>query len=698
MTRFFPVVLLCFAYGAVAQSSPSHEAEIKRLLKSLNEAHVQPRAIDDSFSQWNFDNLLRELDPDAMYFTAQDVQSLSVLRTRIDDELKASSPWTFLPKVTALYQASLERYKQGIIELSSVAIDFNNQSSFTPDTTFEATAEKLKLKWALEFRINTFGRLYDRSIKKPGQPEKEFLSQNEKLAREQVSRVMLRSAEKYLSKPNGVRDFVAAKFMNSITNSFDPHSSYFSPQKIKEYMASLSSKGAYYGFGLDENEEGEVCITELKPGGSAWKSGQIFEGDVIEEIQFGSEPAIEVFGFSVEDVVSILDESPKNEMKLTVRNAEGVSRSVALRKEAGDSEENVVKSFLLTGKQKVGLISLPAFYSSWSETEQGRCANDVAREVVKLKREHVDGIILDIRFNGGGLMDEAVAMAGIFIDAGPMVALKDKSGDVKTIKDMNRGTIYDGPLLVLINGASASASELFAAAMQDYNRAIVVGGTTYGKGTAQQIFPTANTAGVAAKRTMKSLSPGPGDSGFASITIGRFYRVTGKTNQFVGVVPDIAVSDILSKLTIGERYAPCALASDSVQKKMYYQPLPPLPIDALAAISQQRKQNNPAFAATEKYSEWISNFKTNEVTVSKWTEYKKARNQDMEMITRAKEEMLNQTSAFKAIPTPNSIAAGQPDEYDVANNNRWSRQLEQDLLLEEGFNIMCDFIKMVGKK
>lgn len=698
MIRFVPVVLLFYAGSIAAQSPISYEAESKKLVRTLHDRHVQPLPTDDAFSRRIFDNVLLELDPDAIYFTAKDIQSLEEFKLGIDNELAGLSPWTFLPKLTALYKSSIERYRQGITDLSKVAIDANSQTLFTQDTTFESNPERLKAKWAFAVRSDIFNRLYGRSLKKRDQPEKEFFSQNEKVVREQVSRLMLRSVEKHLSKTSGVVDFVAVKFMNSIASSFDPHSHYFSPQKIKEFMASLSSRGAFYGFGLDENQDGEVFITNLKPGGAAWSSGQIFEGDVIEEIQFEAELPIEVLGYSVKDVVSILDESMKDAMKLVVRNAEGVSKEVWLRKQVGDAEDNVVRSFILNGKQKIGFISLPAFYSSWNDKDQGRCANDVAREVVRLKAQQVEGIILDIRYNGGGLMDEAVAMAGIFIDAGPMVAIKNQAGEVRTVKDMNRGTIYDGPLLVLINGASASASELLAAALQDYHRAVIVGSTTYGKGTAQQIFSIANTSGVAGKGTMRSVGSNAQGSGYVSITMERFYRVTGKTNQFVGVVPDITLPDILSKLPIGERFVPNAFKPDSVQKKIYYQSLSALPIDTLANMSRRRQQSNPGFAEIGKYGELILNLHRAGVTKSGWAEYRKARMEDLEMISKVKEKTLVQTSAFKIIPTPNSISTAPPNEYENAYNARWITRLEKDLQLGEGYSIMCDIINLFGKR
>ncbi|HTE29193.1 MAG TPA: carboxy terminal-processing peptidase [Chryseolinea sp.] len=698
MTRSLLIVLLFSTLGMHAQPSRLYEGESKRLIKTLHERHVAPRTINDDFSKYLFDHIIRQVDPESLYFTAMDIASLSAQRERLDDELLGSSPWTFLPRLSALYKTCLERYRNGIDDVAKVSIDFNRRDAFTSDTTWAPDLVRLKEKWSLEFRHKTFSRLYDKLSRKKDQSEKEFLLKNEQVTREQVHRVMLRNADKYLASPNGVDEHIAIEFLNSITSSFDPHSSYFSPQMVAEFMAALSSKGAYYGITLEENEDGEVCITQLMPGGSAWKSGEIFVGDVITEIQFESLSPIDLWGFSVEDVVKILDESNKNSMNLVLRTADGISKSVALHKEVVDAEENVVKSFVLSGNKKIGFISLPAFYSTWGDADGSHCANDVAREIVKLKRENVDGIILDLRFNGGGVMDESIAMAGIFIDAGPIVAVRNKNGEITTMKDVNRGTIYDGPLIVMVNRASASASELLAAALQDYHRAVIVGATTYGKGTAQQIISTSTANGTpTATKTLHRVTTKAEDTGFVSITFERFYRVTGKTNQFVGVVPDVVMPDALAKMEIGEKFMPGAFAPDSIQKKIYYQPLRALPVDSLVSKSARRQAANSRFEEVNAYGEWLSKGENRATAALDWTAYKQQRVQEGSMMAGLKKTTSVAVPSFKVArltPRENAI---QADAFADGYNNRWISHLEQDVFLDESFNIMCDLIKIVGK-
>jgi carboxyl-terminal processing protease len=680
-----------------AQSPGLYEGESKRLIKTLGERHVSPRPIDDDFSRYLFDHLLRQVDPGSIYFTAAEITSLSTSRERLDDELLGRAPWTFLPKLTSTYKMCLERYTKGLDDVAKVPVEFNRRESFARDTTWAPDLIELKQKWSLEFRHETFSRLYDKLSRRKDQSEKEFLSKNEQVAREQVRRVMARNADKYLSSLHGVEEYVAIQFVNGITTAFDPHSNYFSPQMIQEFMAALSSRGAYYGITLDENEDGDVCITQLMPGGSAWKSGEIFVGDVITEIQFESQSPIDLWGFSADDVAKMLDESGKDAMNLVLRTADGISKSVALHKEVLDAEENVVKSFVLSGSKKIGFISLPAFYSTWGDADGTHCANDVAREIVKLKRENVDGIILDLRYNGGGAMDEAIAMAGIFIDAGPIVAVRNRNGEITTIKDMNRGTIYDGPLVVMVNRASASASELLAAALQDYHRALIVGGTTYGKGTAQQIIPTNATGVSGGTKTLHRVTTKPGDTGFVSITFERFYRVTGKTNQFVGVVPDVALPDALMKMEIGEKFMPAAFKPDSIQKKIYYQPLRVLPVDTLVKRSARRQAVNSWFEQVDRYGDWLSNRESGESAILEWTVYKQHRANESVMISGLKKDMSVPTPSFKIARVKSNENVITPDPFMAEYDNRWISHLGKDVFLDESFNIICDLISIVGK-
>ncbi len=264
----------------------------------------------------------------------------------------------------------------------------------------------------------------------------------------------------------------------------------------KGFETELSGFEYSTGMGLGQNEDGNYEVDRLEPGGNAWRSGELHKGDVVLSIKKGTGTAKELSEMDEDEVDALLSGNSDEKVELTVKTAAGVTKKITLTKEKVTNDEGIVKSYVISGKQKIGYIKLPDFYSRESHDIQTEddvifdgCANDVSKEIVKLTRDTITGLILDLRYNGGGSMWEAMQLAGIFIDYGPVGSVKDKEGKVRFLKDPNRGTAYDGPLLVLINGASASASELTSAMLQDYKRALIVGSTTYGKGTAQYMLP-----------------------------------------------------------------------------------------------------------------------------------------------------------------------------------------------------------------
>jgi len=281
-----------------------------------------------------------------------------------------------------------------------------------------------------------------------------------------------------------------------------------------------------------------------------------------------------------------------------VKKADGTIREVTLWKETVEDtqDNNKVKSFLLKGSKTFGYLSLPAFYEDWENgSGVNGCANDVAKEIVKLKKENIAGLILDIRYNGGGSMQEAVELAGIFIDAGPVGQYKAKDAQVITVKDANRGTIYDGPLMVLVNGYSASASEVIAGTLQDYNRAVIVGSPTYGKATAQVILPMDTT--ITLDTDVSSIKT----SNYIKITVSQLYRITGKTAQATGVIPDVLLPDVLDAQNNKEVDEPFALQSKVIDANKYYKALPPLPIKTINAIAINKINEVPYFNSVKEY-------------------------------------------------------------------------------------------------
>ncbi|MBA4167361.1 MAG: hypothetical protein H0X41_07460, partial [Chitinophagaceae bacterium] len=385
------------------------------------------------------------------------------------------------------------------------------------------------------------------------------------------------------------------------------------------------------------------------------------KGDVLVKMGWEGSDAVSIEGSGPEEISELLDQSNSTHLNLTVRKANGTEKTVSLNKEKIKNEENAVKGFILKGENRIGYIYLPDFYTAYNGST-GSCANDVAKEIVKLKKENIEGLILDLRFNGGGSLQEALDMAGIFIDDGPLCIIRGKNGKPVTLKDANKGTIYDGPMTLLVNSQSASASELLSAVMQDYNRAVILGCTTYGKGTAQVIMPVDTTGSTNNVQ----------EFGYVKVTTSKFYRVNGKTTQNTGVVPDIVFPDLFDGLHYHESASASALLADTVKRNGYYKPLPALPLSGLAAKSKLRIAGNKDFQSIRLFSRILGD-----------SSIKVKPDLDLKLLKSAKYEAMS--NAFDK----NMLSA---DPYYSEANNGWIEKLDRDVYIEESYNILHDLI------
>jgi carboxyl-terminal processing protease len=686
-----PLILIVSSLLVNAQQAQNFQKEFTLLKNTILKNHFNPRPIDDTFSAVVYDNLLNKLDPDKLYFTEADLKLISPYRTTIDNSVN-SGILTFLPTVTMAYKKCLERSALTIEQLTQAPFDFNIKEVLYTDTSEAADVLENQNRWRQELKAGQLERLMELRGEDKTISDKDLMSKYESQTRQQIKLSKLRPINRILNHASGFESYVAASFFRAITLTFDPHSMYLSPTEMENFMASLSTEGYYFGLSVDENERGDVIISQLMPGGPAWKSGSIHTGDVIRGLQWDGKESVDIAGIDVEELETILSDANHSIIELTLSDVTGALIKVKLKKEKMADEESIVKSFILEGEQKIGYISLPGFYYDWGGGSGSNCANDVAKEIVKLKKENIEGIILDVRFNGGGSLNEAVAMAGIFIDAGPIGVLKDKNGELNSYKDMNRGTVWDGPLILMVNGLSASASEILAAALQDYHRAIIVGDQTFGKATAQNIFP------LQAEEILTQSKPKSG-LGYASVTIDKIYRVTGKTAQLKGVTPDIRLPDIFSHLKFREIDTPGALPSDSIQKKSYYQPQVLLPIAELRNKSEIRIHNNPSFTIIDKASAWFAERTNESKPVSlNWIDFKN------DFLTqRSKYNFLNTTDqkssvVFKVKNHAFAEQRMQMDEYVNGLTKAWVSKLEKDVSLEEAFYIICDYIHIKARK
>jgi len=546
------------------------------------EKHYSPRIVDDVFSESLFDHFFESLDPDLVFFTNADLSGLSSFRKTLDDELNGKG-WTFLNKITPLYRLRLLQADSIINEVTSTSFDFSLDEFFSVviDTTRPATEKEKRNKWYQTLKYETLEGLTDiASVQQSqtGSINKKEVFNREAQVRSMIKMRQIRHIKSILQTAEGFENFVQSIYLDAIATCFDPHTNYFPETQKQNFESSLSKDGYYFGFSLGENDKGEASILHLDPGGPAWKTGELNKGDVLLQMKWEGKEPIDLVGADAGEISSLLDGSNKDLLELTVKKTNGQVKPVQLRKEKMKGVgEDVVKSFLLNGNKKIGYISLPGFYTDWEEEGGSSCANDVAKEIVKLKKENINGLILDLRFNGGGSLGEALELAGIFIEEGPLCLVKGKDAKIITWKDPNRGTIYDGPLLVLVNGQSASASELVAAALQDYNRAIIAGSATFGKATGQQIFPLQSGASVITN-----------EGGYAKITMEKIYRVTGKATQRNGVIPDIVIPDIFDGMTYREKDMPHSLVDDTVKRNSYYKPMSQLPVSMIAVKSTTR--------------------------------------------------------------------------------------------------------------
>lgn len=687
------VISLCFILqNSLAQQPKNFGSEARMLKKTILENHVQPVSVDNKYSRWVFDRFLDSIDPDRLFLTQDDIKSVEALRDKIDDDLNTMS-WVVLPQLTTMVKKSMERYQKSITELGQQPVDFLKADVFDPDTSWAANEIILKKRVAQEFRISLFERLLEQQKKTGAKNEAEFLKQYEKPARELVQRVMGREASRMLQNRNGFDTFIAQEFFKMISAAFDPHTTYFSAEEVQDFMARLSTTDYYFGITVGENERGEIVVTQLMPGGPAWKSGEMHTGDVLQMLRWQGGDAVELWGADISEVNDILDENNHLSMEFTLKRADGTYKTLSLRKEKVESEESVVKSFMLDGARKIGYIALPDFYTDWGSDENSRCATDVAREIINLKKEKIEGLIIDLRFNGGGSLIEAAAMAGIFIDVGPVAVTKDKAGAMVTIKDSNRGIIYEGPLVIMVNGLSASASEILSAALQDHNRAVIVGGRTYGKSTGQNIIPT--DPRMTEKLSGKDKLVG----GFTKVTTLRLYRITGKTAQLSGVRPDIAFPDVFQALDITESSMPRAFPSDSINKKMYYTPLPALPVKELAEKSRARVEANAKFAAIARYADHLGENKDQEEAFAmSWKNFNSLYQELKSEVSAFEANSSTDQQAFKASKLEASLQRMQIDSYANDINQAYIKNLQKDIFLNEAFHIICDLVSHVTKK
>src|SRR5664279_2189560 len=591
--------------------------------------HVQPRPVDKVFSRDLFSQMIRALDPDKIYFSEDDLKQLRVFEFELDDQL-LNKKEDFIKQLIILYTIKINQTDSLLDKLARYRFDLNLSESYTvsEDSSFAKNEANRKTKiYKLVKRniLETIVDIYEEdSSKKNLKPDS-----LEPAAIKKVCHSFKREILRIRQTKGGLAGFVCNAWCESVASCYDPHTEYFSPGKKEAFQGELGDKPLQFGFSRGEGKDA-VEITRLKPGSPAYKSGMIHEGDQILTLQWENDEEMDVSDGSVEEVNAFISGDHGKSLTLTLKKTDGTTRKVTLQREKSvlDDDNSKVRSFILRGSRLIGFISLPAFYTDWNGEEGGNngCADDVAKEIIKLKKENIEGLILDLRYNGGGSMLEAIALAGIFIDVGPVGMTRDKEGKIYTMKDVNRGSVYDGPLILLINGYTASASEMLAGTLQDYHRALIVGSPSFGKATAQVVLPLDTLFDEKHIERMKTAD------NFIKMTIDRLFRVNGTSAQQTGVVPDIFLPDFSDIQSEREKSLPFSLQNISIDANKYYHPYPPISIDPLKSFSKAYTDTSQFFISFNKYLDALIQAQTarDEVLVfSKMMESRKQISQHM---------------------------------------------------------------------
>ena len=694
--RLFHFILFL---GLVIYSNAQSLSTCKKaytLVKEFEKFHFQPITIDDKISAEIFDDFMKRVDYRGLYLTNADVKTLAVYRNQLGTQINNNS-CAFLDAFFKLYKQKLILADTFVSQLTQKAFDYSTNEIFdytsidNDNLKLTNTDTDLKTKWNTVLKYYTLNALVEATadIKDPLNTDNKLLLKNEPLMRNKTKVISKRRIHRILDAPQGFENYIGSIFLNCIANRFDPHSTYFSPTERDQFLELVSKDGLSFGFYTDENKNGEIEITNIIPGGNAWKSNQINDGDVILKIMFENNQAVDltfVDNFELNQIFAT--NSNSKTVELTTRKANGQIKTVLLHKEKTEQEDNVVKSYILNGAKKIGYISLPSFYDEWSVKNPLGCGNDVAKEITKLQSEKIEGLILDLRFNGGGSLREAINLAGIFIDEGPLAVLKNKNEKPTVLKDMNRGTAYDGPLIVMVNGQSASASEMLSGVLQDYNRAVIVGNTTYGKATVQGTFPL-DLSFDPKYASVNATS----DLGYSNITTQKFYRVTAKSHQKQGIQPDIILPDLSYLSEETENKEQYALANDTVGKIIYYTPLKGLPLAALKIKSDERIKINQGFKDVKSLNDSIKIIDKQTESISLNINNYKQIEKRFDGIKTTIDSLFNITSASYSVSN---------NAYDkkIFTVNDFSKQMNEDALkkiqhdiyLDESYKIILDLI------
>ena len=691
--------------GRTARSSEEkRKLIIETVMAAMQHDHFSPRPVDDTFSSRVFHKTLDYFDYNKMYFTQQDISKLSAFEFQIDDQIKNNSI-EFFDSLDAIYQRRIAGAERFYTTILAKPFSFTSNERLQMDTKKETYAdgeEGLNAKWeqVLKYRVlEKYVDLKDTQEKKKKDSAQIKLKSDTELeaqAREDVKKMQQRLFKRFQKMKDDDRFTI---YVDQIAETEDPHTSYLPPVDKKNFDVMMS--GSFFGIGAQLREDpdnGKIIITGIVTGSPSWKQGELKADDEIVKVAQGDKQPVDVQGFEINDAIKLIRGDKGTEVRLTVKKPDGTTKVIPIIRDVITLEETFAKSAVINSKEgRIGYIYLPEFYANFNQTSGRRCAVDVMEEVKKLKAEGVNGIILDLSGNGGGSLGDVVEMSAVFVGKGPVVQVKNSNAAVTTLRSsMTDTALYSGPFAIMVNQGSASASEILAAAMQDYKRAIIVGAPTYGKGTVQKMVPLDDLLNPMTRMQLQNDTSSADPSiGTLKLTMEKFYRVSGGSTQLKGVTPDIILPDDFAFLDdddIGERRNKSALPYDERPAADFKPSNKVVNVSQLAAMSKSRVAANPVFQLVGEKAAALKKKMDNNTASLNEKQHRKELD-EANAISKQLEEIRKNAPTLDMLNLAADKAKVNLDSTSVSRNREWLKAVSKDFYLGETVNIINDMAK-----
>ena len=653
----------------------------------LDQAHYLDKEIDDNFSEEVFETFIENIDPYKRYFYASDYKDFSKYKYSIDDSFK-NPDLTFFNLVHDRFINRISETKSIYKKILSTPFDFTKQEQFNLDIDemeYVNNESELYDRWRRLLKIYVIENYHDeiKDDQRKFEKDSTFLIRSnaeiEETVRLDLSQTMDESY-RVLQEELQRQDWFSI-YINSFVSQYDPNTSYLDPDSRDRFDVDIS--GNYAGIGaMLRKKIDKVEITEIISGGPAWRDNSLEKGDAILKVrQEDEDEAVSILGMRLSDAVKLIKGEKGTNVYLTVKKVDGSVSEISIKRDIVLLEETYIRSSIVSKSDlKYGVINIPKFYIDFDNQSNRDAAKDLRLEINRLKEEGVKGLVIDLRNNGGGSLKTVVDMAGMFIKNGPVVQVKYFDKEKQILSDRDRSILWTGPLVILVNEGSASASEILAAAMQDYKRAIVIGGNqTWGKGTVQVVFPL--------NRMVRGNTNG--DLGALRYTTQKYYRINGGSVQLEGVKSDINVPYRYKYLDFGEKDSDNPMQWDEIGKADYSTWQSNFDFNQAIEKSKIRMENNNYLKLVDENAKWIKSVRDNKIVNLNYDDFKEEIEKNS--LETEKFKALDDYSmdyTFNSLPYEINLISS--DSVLGMKRERWHKSLSKDIYIEEALNVLSD--------